>query len=167
MMRTAFIYVPMTESSEFLHRESEISIGERLVLQREVPPFLTDGLEAVTQHGLTQYHAVVELFGGDTVIRLVFSRVGVAAEVGMALTTEPIECAAHIHFPLRGHVEQGKVDSGTTGMTTLLGDIAQLEELVSRHIGIEIRFHKRIVDISGPTHKVVDGTLRPVGIEYL
>ena len=167
MMRTAFIYVPMTESSEFLHRESEISIGERLVLQREVPPFLTDGLEAVTQHGLTQYHAVVELFGGDTVIGLVFPRVGVAAEVGMALTTEPIECAAHIHFLLRGHVEQGKVDSGTTGMTTLLGDIAQLEELVSLHIGIEIRFHKRIVDISGPTHKVVDGTLRPIGIEYL
>ena len=47
MMRTAFIYVPMTESSEFLHRESEISIGERLVLQREVPPFTVIGLESM------------------------------------------------------------------------------------------------------------------------
>ena len=132
-----------------------------------MPPFLTDGLEAVVQHGLTQYHAVVELFGGDMAIRLVFSRVGVAAKVGMTLTTEPIERAAHIHFLLRGHVEQGKVDSGAACMTTLLGDIAQLEELVSRHIGIEIRFHERIVDISGPTHKVVDGALGPIGIEYL
>ena len=167
MMRTAFIYVPMTESSEFLHRESEISIGERLVLQREMPPFLTDGLEAVTQHGLTQYHAIMELFGGDTVIGLVFPRVGVAAKVGMALLSEPVESAAHVHFLFRGHVEQGKVDGRATGVAALLGDIAQLEELVARHIGIEIRPHERVVDIGGPTHKVVDGTLRPIRVKYL
>ena len=121
----------------------------------------------MTHHGLTQYHAVVELLGSNTAIRLVFPRIGIATKIGMTLYAEPIECATHVHFLFCCHVEQGEVDSGATRVTALLGDIAQLEEPVTRHIWIEIGLHKRVVDISSPTHKMVDGTLRPVSVKYL
>ena len=37
---------------QLLYRENEIRVRERLVLQREMPPFAVQSLEAVTQHGI-------------------------------------------------------------------------------------------------------------------
>ena len=52
-------------------------------------------------------------------------------------------------------------------MTALLSDITQLEKFVTRHFGIEIGFHERVVDVGSPTHEVINGTLRTIGIIYL
>ena len=46
---------------QLLYREGEVGIGERLVLQREVPPLSIERLEAMTEHCLTENHAVLEL----------------------------------------------------------------------------------------------------------
>lgn len=46
------------------HREGEVGIGEGLVLQGKVPPLSVERLEAVTEHGLSQNHAVLELLFG-------------------------------------------------------------------------------------------------------
>ena len=53
-----------------IYREGEIGVGEGFVLQREMPPLRVERLEAVTEHGLAQDHAVLELFGGDAAFRL-------------------------------------------------------------------------------------------------
>ena len=41
------------------YREGKVSIGIGLILEGKVPPLGVKGLEAVAQHGLTQYHAVL------------------------------------------------------------------------------------------------------------
>ena len=93
-------------------REGKIGIREGLVLQGEVPPLAIEGLEAVSQHSLSQYHAVLELFGGDAttyrtlaVVACVFARFRIAAEVRMALWAEPVEGTAHVELFFRLHVE--------------------------------------------------------------
>ena len=77
---------------QLFYRESEIGIGERLVLQGEVPPLGIEGLEAVGEHGAAQNHAVGELLDGDAALRFnrrfrivarVLARFGIAAEVGV------------------------------------------------------------------------------------
>ena len=47
-----------------LNRDVEVCRGVGLVLQGEVPPLAAEGLEAVTEHGVAQNHAVGELLGG-------------------------------------------------------------------------------------------------------
>ena len=76
--------------AQFLDGESEVGVGKRLVAEREVPPLRVKGLEAVGEHGAAQYHAVLELLGGDAALRLggrfaivarIFTRVGIAVLV--------------------------------------------------------------------------------------
>ena len=103
--------------SKFPDGKREISFGERLIVQREVPPLGVEWPEAVTQHRTTQDHAIGELLCGDyptngtlAVIARIFARFRISTEVGMALRTEPVEGATHVEFLLRLHVEQRQVD---------------------------------------------------------
>ena len=82
-----------------------------------MPPLAVEGLESVAEHRLAQDHAVGELLSCDAaacgtlaVITRIFARFGIAAEVGMALRTEPVEGAAHVEFFLRRHVEECQVN---------------------------------------------------------
>ena len=93
-----------------------------------MPPLGVEGLESVTEHGLTQNHAVLELFGGDAafwisrtlaVVARVLARLRIATEVGMALWTEPVESTAHVEFFLRCHIEQRQIEGGAAGVATL------------------------------------------------
>jgi hypothetical protein len=111
-----------------LNWKGEVGIRKRLVLQRKVPPLGIEGLEAMTEHRLTQDHAVLELLGGDAAFRIdrtfaivacVLTRLRIAAEVGMTLGTEPVEGSPHVKFLLRRHVEQRQVKSGAARMTAL------------------------------------------------
>ena len=61
----------------------------------------------MAEHCVTKNHTIGELFGGDAatrwtcvVVACIFTSFGIAAEVGMALRTEPIESAAHVDFSL-------------------------------------------------------------------
>ena len=74
---------------KLLDWESEIGVRERLIPQCEMPPLRIEGLETVTEHGLTQNHTVPELFSGNAATRRrlavvagVLTRVGIAAEIG-------------------------------------------------------------------------------------
>ena len=100
------------------HKESEIGVGEWLIGEGEVPPFGGDRLEAVTHHGRTENHSIVELLGSDAtpggtlaVVASIFASFGISAKVGMALWTEPVECSSHVEFPLRRHIKESQVDS--------------------------------------------------------
>ena len=53
-----------------LDREGEVSVGERFVLQCEVPPLGVERLEAMAEHCLTQNHTVLELLGSDATFRI-------------------------------------------------------------------------------------------------
>ena len=110
---------------QLLHGEGEVGVGERLVAEREVPPFGIECAETVVKHRPTQDHAVGKLLGGDApscgalaVVASVFASLGVAAEVGMTLRTEPVECATHIQFLFRCHIKQSQVYGRTTGVST-------------------------------------------------
>ena len=66
----------------------------------------------MTEHGLTENHAVTELLGSDraarrtlAVITRVFTCFRISTEVGMTLWSEPVERAAHIQFLLRRHIK--------------------------------------------------------------
>ena len=100
-----------------LHWESEVSVREGLVAEGEMPPLGVEGLEAVTEHGLAEDHAVGKLLSGDGAasrrlgaVARIFARLRIAAEVGMTLRTEPVEGATHVEFLLRLHVEKGQVE---------------------------------------------------------
>ena len=76
---------------QLLNREGEICIRIRLILQGEMPPFRGQGLKAMPEHCLTQYHAVLELHLIDFAVlglfcTLIFARVfasfGVTAPIG-------------------------------------------------------------------------------------
>ena len=84
-----------------------------------MPPLGDKRLETMTEHGLTQDHAVLELFGGDAafwisrtlaVVACKFARLRITAEVGVTLGTEPVEGAAHVEFLFRVHVEERQVN---------------------------------------------------------
>ena len=94
---------------QFLHVEGEVGVWEWLILEGEMPPFGAEWLEAVAEHGVTKYHAIVELCKRETVALDVFECLWIGTEVGMTLMTEPVECASHIYFLLCCHVEQGEV----------------------------------------------------------
>ena len=151
--------------------EGEIGVGEGLVAQREVPPLAVEGLEAVTEHRVTENHAVGKLLSGDgatsralMVITSILAHLGVSAEVGMALRTEPVEGAAHVNFLLCAHVEESNVDSAAAGVSALLHDVFLLKQHALGQIGIEVGLHERIADICSPSYEVIDTPLRAVGI---
>ena len=131
---------------QFLHRKLKVRVGERFILQGEMPPLAVDGLEAVAEHCRTQDHAVAELLLGDGAagrgrFPIIDTRLGIAAEVGMALLAEPVEGAAHIDLLLRGHVEKGEIDGGAARVTTLRHNIPLIEKHAFIHLGIEVAFH--------------------------
>ena len=69
--------------TQLLHREGKVSVGEGFVLQREVPPLGVEGLKAMTEHSLTENHAVLELLGGDATFRIrVFGRLELVPHTG-------------------------------------------------------------------------------------
>ena len=158
---------------QMLDREGEIGIREGFVLQGEVPPLGIDGLEAVTEHGLTQNHTVFELLGGDAAFRFgrtlriiarVLTRLRIAAEVGVALGTEPVEGAAHIQLFLCRHVEERQVNGRAACMSAFLSDVTLRKEHVLVEVGIEVGLHQRVGDVLCPAHEVVNALLRTIGI---
>ena len=160
--------------SDFLHGEGEVGVGERLVAQGEVPPLGIQGLKAVTHHGQSENHAVVELSGGNApargrfvVVARVLERFGIAAEVGMALRAEPVEGAAHVELLLRGHVEERQIDRRAARVSAMPGNILLFEKHALVKVWVEILLHAGVGDIGGPAHEVVDAPLRTVGIVYL
>ena len=113
----------------------------------------------------------MELLGGDAatfrrfaVVAIKLARLRVTAEVGMALGTEPVEGAAHIHLLLRRHVEQCQVEGRATRMTALQTDVVLWKEHAFVKVGIEVGLHQRVGDVLRPAHKVVNTLLRTVGI---
>ena len=74
-----------------------------------MPPFGGQWLEAVTEHCLTEHHAIVELYGCEAVTGRIIRTLGIATEVRMALWTKPIERATHVEFLLRLHVEERQI----------------------------------------------------------
>ena len=83
--------------------EYEVRIGEWLVSQCEVPPLGAERIETVSHHCCAKYHAVFKLLfrnlsvgGAFAIVTRVFSRFGIAAEIGVTFWSKPIECAAHI-----------------------------------------------------------------------
>ena len=78
------------------HGEGEVGVREGLVFEGEMPPFAIEGLESVTEHRLAQDHTVGKLLWGNAaacgtlaVVARIFTRLGIAAEVRMALRSEP------------------------------------------------------------------------------
>ena len=97
---------------KLLYGEGKVGVGEWFIAKGKVPPFCIHGLKAMGEHGATKNHAMRELFGGDAsangtlmVVASIFATLWVAAEIGMALRTKPVECTTHIQFLFRCHVE--------------------------------------------------------------
>ena len=118
-------------------------MGEGFFLQREVPPLATNRLETMTHHRPTQNHTVGKLSRSN------------AAEIRMALRSEPVERTSHVHLLLRFHIEEGQIDRTAAGMSALLSDIALSKEHTLVESGIEVRLHQRIVDIRRPAHEMI------------
>ena len=132
-----------------LDGEGEVGVWERLILQREVPPFGVERFKTVTEHGVAQEHSVGELCSRNgasdrrlAIVAGVLARLGIATEIGMALRSELVEGATHINL-LRRHVEECQVDGATSGMAALLVDIFLFEEHALIEVGIEIGLHQR------------------------
>ncbi len=162
-----FVCIPL----ELFHGEGEVGVGEGLVFEGEVPPFAVEGLESVTEHRLAQDHTVGKLLWGNAaacgtlaVVARIFTRLGIAAEVRMALWTEPVESTAHIEFLLRSHIEEGEIDGGAACVAAFLIDVFLFEEYAFVKIGIEVCLHQRVRDVFRPAHKVVYTHLRTVGV---
>jgi len=159
---------PLCYLSEFSNWEGKIGVGEGLVLQSEVPPFAVVGLEAVGHHGAAQYHAVLELFGCEVaVLTGVFACLGIATVVGMALAAEPVESAAHVDLLLGAHVEERQVERRAARVAAMGGDVVLDEEAVLALAGVEIAFHRCVIQVFAPAHEVVDSLLRTVGVVNL
>ena len=154
----------------------EIGVWIRFVLQSEVPPLFHKRLETMTHHRLAENHAVAELHSVDFatfrrhVVReltRVFTCLGIAAPVGMALLAKPVKSTAHIDLFLRRHVEKCQINSASSAMARLFSDVALREQDGFVQIRIEIGFHPNVIRILRPVHEMSDGFLRTVGIEYL
>lgn len=72
----------------------------------------------MTEHCLTEHHAIVELYGCEAVTGRIIKRSRIATEVRMALWTKPIERATHVEFLLRLHVEERQIKCRATCVTT-------------------------------------------------
>ena len=118
----------------------------------------------MADHCLAEYHPVAELLLCEIDATGVFSRVGIAAVVGMALDAEPVVDSAHIDLLARGHVEQGQVDGRAARMTRLFGDVAPFKKEGLVLVGIEIRLHQRVCQVLSPADEMVYRALRAVGI---
>ena len=96
---------------ERLDREGEISVGERLVLECEMPPLIVQRFETVAHHRRSQNHTVIELLRGESAVGTrELQRLGVAAIIGMALGAEPVKGAAHVDLLAGSHINDCQVD---------------------------------------------------------
>ena len=153
-------------AAALLYWEVEIGVGEWLVDQCEMPPLCVQWLEAVTQHGATQDHAMLKLLGRKPGAG-VLARLGVAAEVGMALRAKPVEGASHVHLFFGAHVKERQVDGGSSGVAALGHDILLVEEHALVQVGIEIGFHAGVAHVGSLSHEMVYALLGPIGVIYL
>ena len=85
----------------------------------------------------------------------------------MTFWSKPIEGSTHVQFLPRCHIEESQVNGASACMTTLGTDIFLIEEHTLVKVGIKIRLHQGVRDISSPTHKMVYTHLRTVSIIYL
>ena len=70
-------------------------VGIRFVSEGEMPPFDSDGLEAVAHHGLAKEATMADLLGGEA-----------TGIVVVRCFAEEVIGAAHIDFALGLHVEE-------------------------------------------------------------
>ena len=105
-------------SLNLLNREGKVSIREWLFFQRKMPPFGIERLEPMTEHCLTQNHAVGELlsrngatYGRFVIIACVFARFRIAAEIRVTLRSKPVECTTHINLFFCFHIKKRQIDS--------------------------------------------------------
>ena len=112
---------------------------------------------------------VLELLLGDAalgfnrrfrIVARIFARLRIAAEVGMALRTEPVEGAAHVQFLLRLHVEKGQVDGAATRMSALGHDILLVEEHALVEVRIEIMSTSTVFSVGMFFFRLFNGYLK-------
>ena len=83
----------------------------------------------------------------------------------MTLRTEPVEGAAHVEFFLCLHVKERQIHRRAARVAALLADIVFLEKTrLVVDVGIEIGLHLGSLHVGSPTHEVIDGLLRAIGI---
>ena len=109
----------------------------------------------MTEHGITQDEAVLGL------------TVELAGVVRMALLAEPVEGRTHVEFLACSRINECQIDRRTARMGRSRIDIALLKEHRLVHHGVENLLHRRVLHVLRPTDKMVDGSLRTVGIPNL
>ena len=138
------------------YREGEVMVGIRFVSEGEVPPFDSDGLEAVAHHGLAKEATMADLLGGEAL--------GIV--VVRCLAQEVIG-AAHIDFALGLHVEEREVECRSARVARFVSDVAAMEELGFGAVGVEILLHALVFEVAAPANEEIDSHLRAIGIEDL
>ena len=111
------------------YRKIKIRVGERLVIQSEMPPLTVDRAETVTDHDLLQDHSVVILLLGNSPV----IRVGDFAE--------HVERTAHVKLLAGRHIEQGQVDRAAAAVAGTACNKALGEQLLFLQLRIKIRLH--------------------------
>ena len=85
----------------------------------------------------------------------------------MALRTEPVEGSSHVKLFFSCHVEKSQIHGRAPRMTAFLHYILLIKEHALVKIGIKVWLHPDILQVGGPTDKMIDGLLWTVGIVYL
>lgn len=117
-----------------------------------MPPFALYGCESVLYHNVTQQQTILLLCRGD----LVADGAGNAAEV--------VENAAHVNILAGFEVHQGHVHGGAARVSGLPGHISAREDGAFVDIGIKNGLHRSVGRVFRPSHKVIHGALRAVGV---
>ncbi len=123
-----------------------------------MPPFLVVGNEAVRLHQVLQEHAVGALCGRDR---------GVGRPGPLA---EEVEARAHVQLSDPAGtvpVDDRQVHRAAPRVAGAGSDIAQLEQVLLRDIGIILRLGPLVLQVPAPAHEVIDRVLGAVGIEDL
>ena len=143
-------------AAALFHRKIEEGGGVGLVFQREVPPLAVVGLEAMAYHQFAQHQAVLLVLWGDLAPGVF------ACKSGVGWRFEIIEVAAHVHLFLGVLIADGHVDRAALGVPRFRGDILGEEALLGK-VGIVVFLVALVIGLR-PSHEVVDGSLRAVGI---
>ena len=94
-----------------------------------------------------------------------FATIVFAEKHGVGGFAEIVEMAAHINFFARVLIADGHVDGAPLAVSRLGGDIAR-EECGLRQGGVVVGLVALVAGLR-PPHKMVDCTLRTVGVVYL